>query len=64
MKPVELNDDILLNVRRPARYIGREYNIVRKEWDKAKIFEQLFDKENFKVGAKFCPDKVISEYKL
>ena len=32
--------------------------------EKGKIFEQLFDKENFKIGAKFCPDKVISEYKL
>jgi len=29
-----------------------------------KKFEQLFDKENFKIGAKFCPEKELSSYKL
>ena len=29
-----------------------------KEW------EQLFDKENFKIGAKFSPDIDVEEYKL
>jgi len=29
-----------------------------KEW------EQLFDKENFKIGAKFSPDIEVEEYKL
>ena len=26
--------------------------------------EQLFDRDNFKKGAKFCPDKEESSYKL
>jgi len=29
-----------------------------KEW------EQIFDKENFKFGAKFSPSKELSEYRL
>lgn len=29
-----------------------------------KKIEQLFDKENFKIGAKFCPNKEVSSYKL
>ena len=29
-----------------------------------KKFEQLFDKENFKIGAKFSPDIEVEEYKL
>lgn len=27
-------------------------------------FRQLFDKENFELGAKFCPAEVESAYKL
>jgi hypothetical protein len=29
-----------------------------------KKWEQLFDKENFKKGKKFCPDKYVDEYRL
>lgn len=29
-----------------------------------KKFEQLFGRDNFKKGAKFCPDEAISTYKL
>ena len=31
---------------------------------KGEKWEQLFDKENFKEGAKFCPNKYVEEYKL
>ncbi len=31
---------------------------------KGKEWEQLFDKENFKIGAKFSPDIEVEEYKL
>ena len=31
---------------------------------KGEKWEQLFDKENFKEGAKFSPDKYVEEYKL
>lgn len=32
--------------------------------ENGKKFEQLFDKENFKVEAKFSPDEEISTYEL
>ena len=31
---------------------------------KGKEWEQLFDKENFKIGAKFSPEIEVEEYKL
>lgn len=31
---------------------------------KEKEWEQLFDKENFKKGSKFSPEKEVEEYKL
>jgi len=31
---------------------------------KGKEWEQLFDKENFKIGARFSPDIEVEEYKL
>ena len=31
---------------------------------KGKEWEQLFDKENFKIRAKFSPDIEVEEYKL
>lgn len=32
--------------------------------ENGKKFEQLFDKENFKKGAKFSPEKEISSYRV
>lgn len=31
---------------------------------KGKEWEKLFDKEHFKIGAKFCPDIEVEEYEL
>ena len=31
---------------------------------KGKEWKQLFDKENFKKGSKFSPEKEVEEYKL
>lgn len=31
---------------------------------KGEKWQQLFDKENFKKGRKFCPDKYVEEYEL
>ncbi len=32
----EFIDENLSKVRKPAQYIGHEFNIIRKDWDKAK----------------------------
>ena len=41
-----------------GRFPGTVIRTMGKEW------EQLFDKEKFEIGAKFSPDKELSEYKL
>jgi radical SAM family uncharacterized protein len=33
MKQVQLSEELLLSVRKPARYIGGEYNSIKKDWD-------------------------------
>ena len=37
MRKLALNDDILLNIEKPARYIGGEVNSVMKDKDKVDI---------------------------
>jgi hypothetical protein len=32
--------------------------------EQGKKFEQIFNKENFKINSKFCPEKEISTYEL
>lgn len=41
---------------------GRFPKTVIREYGKK--VEQLFDKDNFKIGAKFCSDKKESKYKV
>ena len=53
MRKLALNDDILLKVEKPARYIGNEVNSVNKDSSKVDIrFAMCFpDVYDFKV---FC----------
>lgn len=43
-------DDILLQVRRPARYIGQEWNMSRKPFDKARIKFAICFPDFYEVG--------------
>lgn len=45
-----LNDDILLGVQKPARYIGQEWNVSRKEFDKAGVKFALCFPDLYEVG--------------
>jgi radical SAM family uncharacterized protein len=45
-----LNDDLLLGVRKPARYIGQEWNVSRKDFDKAQIKFALCFPDMYEVG--------------
>jgi radical SAM family uncharacterized protein len=45
-----LNEDILLQVQKPARYLGREWNVSRKEFDKAAIKFALCFPDMYEVG--------------
>ncbi|MFH1867551.1 MAG: TIGR03960 family B12-binding radical SAM protein [Candidatus Omnitrophota bacterium] len=49
-KPIELNDDILLNVRKPGRYIGKEHNAIVKQWDDKKIKLCLCYPDTYEIG--------------
>jgi len=38
MRKLALNDEILLKIEKPARYIGGEYNSVMKDPEKVDVF--------------------------
>ena len=37
MRKIALNDEILLNIEKPARYIGNEVNSVMKDKEKVEV---------------------------
>lgn len=43
-------EDILLQVSKPARYIGREWNVINKDFDRAKIKFALCFPDLYEVG--------------
>ncbi len=45
-----LSDDILLGVRKPGQYIGQEWNVSRKEFDRAAIRFALCFPDLYEVG--------------
>ena len=45
-----LNEDLLPGVRKPARYIGRDWNVSRKNFDKANIKFALCFPDMYEVG--------------
>lgn len=59
MNRVELNDDILLNVSRPARYIGQEHNMVKKDWDHTKVKVCLCYPDVYEVGMSHLGLKIL-----
>jgi radical SAM family uncharacterized protein len=59
MKPIELTDDILLNVARPARYIGQEHNIIIKEWSPSSVKVCLCYPDVYEVGMSHIGLKIL-----
>ncbi len=45
-----MNEDILLQVQKPARYIGQEWNVSRKDFDKARIKFAICFPDLYEVG--------------
>ncbi|MCX5700938.1 MAG: TIGR03960 family B12-binding radical SAM protein [Candidatus Omnitrophica bacterium] len=43
-------EDILLNVRKPAQYIGREFNCIRKDFEKCRIKFAISFPDLYEVG--------------
>jgi radical SAM family uncharacterized protein len=50
MKQIELSEELLLGVRKPARYIGQEYNSVKKPWDKTDVKFCLCYPDLYEIG--------------
>ena len=56
MRKLALNDEILLKIEKPARYIGGEYNSVMKDPEKVDVrFAMCFPD----VCGGRCPDSII-----
>ena len=56
MRKLALNDEILLKIEKPARYIGNEVNSVMKDHEKVSIrFAMCFPD----VCGGRCPDSII-----
>lgn len=59
MERVELTDEILLNVNRPARYIGQEYNMVKKDWDHTRVKVCLCYPDVYEIGMSHLGLKIL-----
>ena len=56
-------DRILIKVQKPGRYVGGEFNITVKDWDKVKtkvalVFPDIYDIGVSNVGLKILYDQV------
>jgi len=63
MKPIELTEEMLLSVRKPARYVGQEHNMIKKDWsdDIVKVclcFPDLYEIGMSHLGLKILYDIV------
>jgi radical SAM family uncharacterized protein len=59
MRKVELSEELLLSVRKPARYIGSEHNAVIKNWDKTDIKFCLCFPDLYEIGMSNLGIKII-----
>jgi len=50
MDPIELDKELLLSVRKPARYIGRELGSVTKDWARADVKVCLCFPDTYEIG--------------
>jgi radical SAM family uncharacterized protein len=52
-------DELLLQVRKPARYIGGEWNMVKKDWTDDKVKVLLAFPEVYEVGMSYLGMKIL-----
>jgi len=51
--------EILISVQKPARYIGGEWNSVKKEWDSDKVKVLLAFPDSYEVGMSYLGMKIL-----
>jgi len=54
-----LEEDILLKVTKPLRYLGNEYNAVKKDWDKVKLRTLFAFPDVYEIGMSHLGLKII-----
>ncbi len=59
MEQVELSEELLLSVRKPARYIGNEYNSIKKDWDSADVKFCLCCPDLYEIGMSNLGMKIL-----
>lgn len=59
MKQVQLSEELLLSVRKPARYIGGEYNSIKKNWDSVSLRFCLCCPDLYEIGMSNLGIKIL-----
>ncbi|MFH1645882.1 MAG: TIGR03960 family B12-binding radical SAM protein [Candidatus Omnitrophota bacterium] len=59
LKQVELTEEMLLSVRKPARYIGQEHNIIKKNWQDTDIKCCICFPDTYEIGMSNQGIKII-----
>jgi len=59
MNPVELTEEFLLSVRKPARYIGEEHNIIKKQWERKTVKFCLCFPDLYEIGMSNLGIKIL-----
>jgi radical SAM family uncharacterized protein len=59
MKKVELSEELLLSVRKPARYIGQEHNAITKDWDAIEVKFCLCYPDLYEIGMSNLGMKIL-----
>ena len=52
-------DELLLTVQKPGRYIGGEWNAVKKEWTGDKVKVLLAFPDTYEVGMSYLGMKIL-----
>lgn len=58
-RTVPLTEELLLSVRKPARYIGEEHNIIKKDWSRAEVKMCLCFPDVYEIGMSNLGIKIL-----
>lgn len=56
---ITLTDDILLNVKKPAQYIGNEWNVIKKDFDSQKVRFAVCFPDLYEIGMSHLGLRII-----
>lgn len=56
---IKLEDDILLNVKKPGRYIGNEFNVVKKDLSEVDLKFALCFPDLYEIGMSYLGIKIL-----